>query len=328
MSSFAAHSQRLSRSWLRAQLPGRRAATPRDHSASTVAIDKAQPGQQVAPFSTTDPVPMPGSAYEAPFAVRAAAVERSFVSRRSNVHALGPVDLTVAAGQFVCIVGPSGCGKSTLLRIVAGLVRPSEGTVEVRSGSEPVPSIATVFQNYGIFPWKTVQENIRFGLDIRGMSRDAANARARDWLARLGLEQFGKHYPGTLSGGMQQRVAIARALAVEPELLLMDEPFAALDAQLRHVMQDELLALWQSDRRTVLFVTHSLEEALILGDRVLVMSARPGRILADIDVPFPRPRAGEVRSDPQFGELIGQLWQLLRGEVAQPVAAGTGNQPS
>jgi NitT/TauT family transport system ATP-binding protein len=252
--------------------------------------------------------------------VKARSVERTFLSKQSRVNALGPVDLDIAAGDFVCIVGPSGCGKSTLLRIIAGLIRPSEGTIEIRGRKGTAPSIATVFQNYGIFPWKTVQENIRFGLDVAGVPRSSANERVEQWIRRLGLEQFRKHHPGTLSGGMQQRVAIARALAVEPELLLMDEPFAALDAQLRHVMQDELLALWQADQRTVFFVTHSLEEALILGDRVLVMSARPGRILANITVPFPRPRAAEVRTDPAFGELIGQLWEMLRGEVTQTPA--------
>ena len=261
--------------------------------------------------------PPQGSPSGQPLVV-ARSVERTFLSKQSRVEALGPVDLDITAGDFVCIVGPSGCGKSTLLRIIAGLIRPSEGTIEIRGRKGSAPSIATVFQNYGIFPWKSVQENIRFGLDVTGVPRAEANERAERWIRRLGLDQFRKHHPGTLSGGMQQRVAIARALAVEPELLLMDEPFAALDAQLRHVMQDELLALWQADQRTVFFVTHSLEEALILGDRVLVMSARPGRILANITVPFPRPRAAEVRTDPAFGELIGQLWELLRGQVTQP----------
>ena len=193
----------------------------------------------------------PGSPSGQPLVV-ARSVERTFLSKQSRVEALGPVDLDITAGDFVCIVGPSGCGKSTLLRIIAGLIRPSEGSIEIRGRKGAAPSIATVFQNYGMFPWKTVQENIRFGLDVTGVPRAEANERAERWIRRLGLEQFRKHHPGTLSGGMQQRVAIARALAVEPELLLMDEPFAALDAQLRHVMQDELLALWQADQRTAL----------------------------------------------------------------------------
>ncbi|MFE9093787.1 ABC transporter ATP-binding protein [Streptomyces sp. NPDC007264] len=229
------------------------------------------------------------------------------------VDALGPLDLTVAAGEFVCVVGPSGCGKSTLLRIAAGLLRPSTGTLEIRTTS-PRPA-AMIFQDYGIYDWKTVQANVRFGLDVQRVPRREANARAAEWLARLGLADFAHAYPATLSGGMRQRVAIARALAVEPEILLMDEPFAALDAQLRTILQDELLELTQTTRTTTLFITHSLEEALVLGDRVLVMSARPGRIIAEHRPPFPRPRTGAVRSAPEFTALKSELWDLLRKEA-------------
>ncbi|MFI6978410.1 ABC transporter ATP-binding protein [Embleya sp. NPDC050154] len=245
--------------------------------------------------------------------IRAAGVERRFGRGASRVHALGPLDLDVEPGEFCCIVGPSGCGKSTFLRIVAGLVKPTAGRVEVTAAT--ANPAAMVFQNYGISPWKTVLANVRFGLDLRRVPRKEANARARDWLGRLGLADFADRYPAALSGGMQQRVSIARALAVEPEILLMDEPFAALDAQLRTILQDELLEICQADKRTVLFVTHSLEEALVLGDRVLVMSARPGRLIAERVPPFARPRTGEVRRSPEFAAMQAELWELLRGEV-------------
>ncbi|MGH4034526.1 ABC transporter ATP-binding protein [Actinomycetota bacterium Odt1-20B] len=239
---------------------------------------------------------------------------RTFGRGAAQVAALGPLDLKVAPGEFTCIVGPSGCGKSTLLRIAAGLLRPSRGELTIRTTS-PRPA-AMIFQDYGIYDWKTVLANVRFGLDIQKVPRKEATARARDWLTRMGLADFADAYPAALSGGMRQRVAIARALAVEPEILLMDEPFAALDAQLRTILQDELLALTQTTSTTTLFITHSLEEAIVLGDRVLVMSARPGRIIAEHHPPFPRPRTGDIRTCPEFTALKGELWDLLRGEVA------------
>ncbi|MFE0171571.1 ABC transporter ATP-binding protein [Streptomyces sp. NPDC059002] len=251
--------------------------------------------------------------------LQAHAVTRTFGRPPKAVHALGPIDLKIAPGEFTCLVGPSGCGKSTLLRIAAGLLRPSGGELTIRT-TTPRPA-AMIFQDYGIYDWKTVQANVRFGLDIQKVPRREANARATDWLTRLGLADFADAYPATLSGGMRQRVAIARALAVEPEILLMDEPFAALDAQLRTILQDELLALTQTTRTTTLFITHSLEEAIVLGDRVLVMSARPGRIIAERRPPFPRPRSGEVRAAPEFTALKSELWDLLRGEVGTQAAA-------
>ncbi|WP_436318490.1 ABC transporter ATP-binding protein [Streptomyces caniferus] len=267
----------------------------------------------------TDPSPRPP-------ALRARALARSFGRGSAALAALGPLDAEIAPGECVCLVGPSGCGKSTLLRIAAGLLRPSEGELEVRtSAGRPT---AMIFQDYGIYDWKTVLANVRFGLDIQRVPREEADERARSWLARMGLADFAGAYPATLSGGMRQRVALARALAVEPGLLLMDEPFAALDAQLRTILQDELLDLTQATRTTTLFITHSLEEALVLGDRVLVMSARPGRIIAERRPPFGRPRTGAVRDTPEFTALKAELWQLLRGEVdgataAWPAAEGT-----
>lgn len=268
-----------------------------------------------------DPHPNPPQATAPPITVpklRAQALSRSFGRGTRTLAALGPVDLDIAPGEFTCIVGPSGCGKSTLLRIAAGLLRPSTGELSIRTTS-PRPA-AMIFQDYGIHDWKTVLANVRFGLDIQRVPRRQADARARDWLARLGLADFAGAYPAQLSGGMRQRVAIARALAVEPEILLMDEPFAALDAQLRTILQDELLDLTQTTRTTTLFITHSLEEAIVLGDRVLVMSARPGRIIAEHRPPFARPRTGDIRSTPEFTALKSELWELLRGEVSGEAA--------
>ena len=250
-------------------------------------------------------------------------VERHFSTDEGELHALGPFELDIADGEFVCVVGPSGCGKSTFLRIVAGLIRPSTGTVEIRTRSAHNPT-AMVFQEYSIYPWKTVLENVRFGLDVAGVRKRTGSERARAYLAKLGLADRERARPDTLSGGMKQRVSIARALAVEPEILLMDEPFAALDAQLRTVLQEELLNLWQADQRTVLFITHSLEEAILLGDRVVVMSARPGCLLASVDVPFERPRRPEIRTSAEFARVQAELWEMLRTEVETHLAEQMG----
>lgn len=247
--------------------------------------------------------------------IRARGLERRWETRKSIVHALGPLDLDVGRGQFVAIVGPSGCGKSTLLRIAAGLTAPSAGELTIERGDEQSPLCAMVFQDYGIFPWKTVLGNVRFPLDVSGVPRRQGDRTAREWLRRTGVAGFESAYPATLSGGMRQRVALARAFVANPEILLMDEPFAALDAQLRLVLQQELLRVWEAHRRTVLFVTHAIDEALLLADRVVVMSARPGRVLADIEVPFARPRSREARADPEFGALEERIWHLLEGEV-------------
>ncbi|HEX3786504.1 MAG TPA: ABC transporter ATP-binding protein [Pseudonocardiaceae bacterium] len=249
--------------------------------------------------------------------IRATGVTRTFVTRRHTVHALGPVDLTVQRGQFVAIVGPSGCGKSTMLRIVAGLAAPTTGELVIDRTERGTPLCSMVFQDYGIFPWKTVLANVRMPLDIAGVPRRQANATARDWIKRAGVTGFESAYPATLSGGMRQRVALARAFVANPEILLMDEPFAALDAQLRLVLQQELLRVWEAHRRTVLFVTHAIDEALLLADRVVVMSSRPGRILDDIEVPFARPRTRAVRAEAEFGALEDRIWRLLKGEVEE-----------
>jgi len=247
-----------------------------------------------------------------------------FVGKEGVVHALGPIDLDIADGEFLCLIGPSGCGKSTLLRMVSGLSRPSDGSVDLLA-SDPRRATATVFQDYSIYPWKSVLANARFGLDLAGVSRSEGEARAMAYLERLGLADRAHARVGDLSGGMKQRVAIARALAVEPDILLMDEPFSAIDAQMRSVLQDELLRLWQSDRRTVVFVTHSIEEAILLGDRIVMLSARPGRIVLDRRVPIERPRvAADIRSSAAFIELHDELTDALKTEVLDNLAAVTG----
>ena len=248
-------------------------------------------------------------------------VERYFGDEKAKdrIHALGPLDLDIGDGEFVCLVGPSGCGKSTFLRMAAGLINPSEGSIDLRVRKEE-QATAMVFQDYSIYPWKRVLANARFGLDVAKVSKKEGNERAMKYLELLGLADRARAFPAQLSGGMKQRVAIARALAVEPEILLMDEPFAALDAQMRQILQEELLALWQANQRTVLFVTHSLEEAILLGDRVLVMSARPGKIIASKRVPFERPRTASIRTATEFRALEAELWDLLRHEVHEAEA--------
>jgi NitT/TauT family transport system ATP-binding protein len=243
-------------------------------------------------------------------------LERRFDDGHRVVHALGPVDLDVAEGEFVCIVGPSGCGKSTLLRVLAGLVNPSAGEVQIRHQDPSRALVGMVFQDHGVYPWKTVAANVRFGLDVgRTLPRAERRRRVAEYLDKLGLSDFADAYPVTLSGGMRQRVSIARALAVAPEVLLMDEPFASLDAQLRTILQGELVDLWESDRRTVVFITHDIDEAAFLGDRVLVMSARPGQMRAEFQVPFPRPRDHDLRGTPEFAALRQEIWAELRDEV-------------
>jgi NitT/TauT family transport system ATP-binding protein len=243
-------------------------------------------------------------------------LEREFEDGKRVVRALGPLDIEVPEGEFLCIVGPSGCGKSTLLRVLAGLVTPSKGEAEIRHHDLGRSLVGMVFQDHSIYPWKTVEQNVRFGLDVQGTTpKRQRNAIVSGYLDRLGLADFAKAYPETLSGGMRQRVAIARAMAIEPELLLMDEPFASLDAQMRTIMQDSLVNLWETDRRTVVFVTHSIEEAIFLGDRIIIMSARPGRVCDDRRVPFGRPRGHDVRATAGFAALHEDIWNVLRGEV-------------
>ena len=220
--------------------------------------------------------------------------------------ALEDVSLEVGDGEIVTILGPSGCGKSTLLQIVAGLEAPTRGRVIFDGAPVAAARTAVVFQEHALFPWRTVRDNVAFGLEVRGVPAADRIAATRRLLELVGLEAFADRYPHHLSGGMRQRVAIARALAVEPALLLMDEPFSALDAQSRALMQFELLALWERTRRSILYVTHQIQEAVLLGDRVVVMTRRPGRILAVRPVPLPRPRDERTMLEPAIVSLVDE----------------------
>ncbi len=232
------------------------------------------------------------------------------------VEALDAITLTINTGELVCIVGPSGCGKTTLLRVLAGLEPITSGSVHIRNDDPQRPAKAMVFQDAGIFPWMTVEENIAYGLRLRGMPRQQCAEITQRWISIIGLERFARSYPAQLSGGMRQRVGLARAFAYDAETLLMDEPFGALDAQTRLILQQTLLQQCERDTKTVIFVTHSIEEALTLGDRVYVMSARPGRLLYETVVPFKRPRdVVALRTDPHFSALFAEIWGVLRDEV-------------
>jgi NitT/TauT family transport system ATP-binding protein len=276
-------------------------------------------------FLAKQPDSAPGGA--AGIRLLARDLTRVYADRKREVPALGPVNLEVQDGEFVCVVGPSGCGKSTLLRLIAGIIRPTSGEMEILHTNPDRHLVSVVFQEYSIFPWLTVAQNVRTGLDLAThLRKEQKRERVDYWLRRLGLADFANAYPGSLSGGMRQRVSIARALAVDPEILVMDEPFAALDAQLRTLLQDELAELWEQDRRTVVFVTHSLDEAILLGDRVLIMSARPGVIRSELHVPFPRPRGPELRGSAEFGALVQQTWDILREEVMAELALSRGDE--
>lgn len=242
-------------------------------------------------------------------------VIQGVTKRFGGVQALDDVSLRVASGEFVSLIGPSGCGKTTLLKIVAGLIPADGGEVRVgpRTVRGPGRECAMVFQDFALMPWATVLRNVEFGLLLRGRPRAEREAAARRSLTRVGLAGFEQHYPSQLSGGMQQRVGLARALAVNPQVLLMDEPFASIDEQTRRLFQDDLLGLWADERKSVLFVTHSMEEAIYLSDRVVVLSPRPGRVHQVLDVPLPRPREqADVRASVEFTRLVDTLWKVLR----------------
>ena len=239
------------------------------------------------------------------------------VRRRPSTVALEPIELGVEDNDFITILGPSGCGKSTLLRIVAGLDRPTAGRVllDGQRVTGPGRDRGMVFQSYTLFPWLTVRENICFGLREQGMPRGEQERIAASFVERVGLRGFEDHYPTMLSGGMQQRTALARSLANDPKILLLDEPFGALDNQTRVLMQELLLGIWEADRKTVLFVTHDIDEAIFMGSRVAVMSARPGRILSETAVPFEHPRHYSIKTRHLFAGMKGQLTEQLRAEV-------------
>jgi len=250
-------------------------------------------------------------------AIEIANLRKEYQSARGHVLALDGIDLSIAPGEFVCIVGPSGCGKSTLLRILAGLDRQSSGTLTIEAPGWPVEN-AMVFQESGLFPWMSVEKNVGFGLMTRGVPSAEAAGRIDAALKLVGLTKFRRHYPHQLSGGMRQRSAIARAFVTDPGVLLMDEPFAALDAQNRAILQAELVRIWEQTRKTVVYITHSIEEALMLGDRTVVMTAQPGRIKQIIDVPFPHPRdLFTLSATAEFGQLKLDIWRVLEDEVTR-----------
>jgi len=250
-------------------------------------------------------------------------VSRTFTSHKGvSTQALQPVDFEVRENDFVTILGPSGCGKSTMLRIVAGLDFPTTGQVllDGKLVQEPGADRGMVFQSYTLFPWLTVAQNIRFGLREKGVSEAIQKERSDYFIAKVGLRGFEHHYPKQLSGGMQQRTAIARALANDPKILLMDEPFGALDNQTRVLMQELLLGIWEAERKTVMFVTHDIDEAIFMANRVAVFSARPGRIKADIPVHLPHPRHYTVKTSPEFMELKARLTEEIRAEALAAAA--------
>lgn len=250
-------------------------------------------------------------------------VSRTFTNSKGVVtQALLPVDFEVRENDFVTILGPSGCGKSTMLRIVAGLDFPTTGQVllDGQAVEGPGADRGMVFQSYTLFPWLTVEQNIRFGLREKGVSEAVQKERSSYFIAKVGLLGFEQHFPKQLSGGMQQRTAIARALANDPKILLMDEPFGALDNQTRVLMQELLLGIWESERKTVLFVTHDIDESIFMANRVAVFSARPGRIKSDIAVHLPHPRHYTIKTSPEFMELKARLTEEIRAETLASAA--------
>ena len=248
--------------------------------------------------------------------IRISHLTKAFDARGQDVIALDDVSLDIPSGCFFMIVGPSGCGKTTLLRILANLETPTSGSVEITAPAADRPHNSMVFQGDSLFPWMTVWENAAYGLTMRKRPKGEINDVVGHYLARTGMSHFTKAYPHQLSGGMRQRVSIARAFANDPDILLMDEPFSALDEQNKVLLQEELLRIWEETRKTVLFITHSVDEAVTLGDRIMVMSAHPGRAKAIVDVPFERPRQVlELRARPEYGELVFSIWVQLRDEV-------------
>jgi NitT/TauT family transport system ATP-binding protein len=244
-----------------------------------------------------------------------AGLRKEYGEGRERVVALDGINLAIAPGEFCCIVGPSGCGKSTLLRILAGLDRATSGAIDINSTGWPVAN-AMVFQESGLFPWMNIEKNVGFGLMTQGIAATEAGKRVDAALRLVGLTKFRHHYPHQLSGGMRQRVAIARAFVTDPGMLLMDEPFAALDAQNRIILQAELVRIWEETGKTVVYITHSIEEALLLGDRTVVMTAQPGRVKQIIDIPFRRPRnIMELSATAEFGALKLAIWRILEDEV-------------
>ncbi|HBR01995.1 MAG TPA: nitrate ABC transporter ATP-binding protein [Ruminiclostridium sp.] len=246
-------------------------------------------------------------------------VTKTYSSKRGDVIALNGFNLDIKENEFICVVGPSGCGKSTMLNILAGLDNATSGEILVDGNviHGPSPDRGVVFQQYALFPWLTVKKNVEFGLRLKKLSRQEVSDIADHYIEMVGLQDFKNSYPKELSGGMKQRVAIARAYAMQPKLLLMDEPFGALDAQTRTQLQSELLKTWEEERRTCFFITHDVEEAVILAQRVIIMSARPGRIIDIVDIDIPYPRNQETKMEPKFFELKNKIWSQVYNQYLE-----------
>jgi NitT/TauT family transport system ATP-binding protein len=262
-------------------------------------------------------LPAPAEAEFAPSGhVQVQNLDIVFKSGAETVHAVSDTSIHVLPGEFVSLIGPSGCGKSTLLNAVAGFLQPSKGSIllDAQPIDGPGPERGVVFQQYSLFPWLSVRKNVEFGLKMQGVSPRERETRARTLLGLAGLLSFENHFPDQLSGGMKQRVGIVRALATSPQVLLMDEPFGALDAQTRVVMQEILTNMWQQLRLSVLFITHDIDEAVFLSDRIYVMTARPGRIKAELKVDLPRPRTADMMAQPQFTSMVQEIRGLIRSE--------------
>jgi NitT/TauT family transport system ATP-binding protein len=259
-------------------------------------------------------------------ALEALGVRKAYTKNAQTLQILDVERFSVAEGEFVTVIGPSGCGKSTFLHIMGGFVQAESGVIRV-NGKEvtgPGPDRGMMFQEFALFPWRTVAGNIAWGLEAQGVPKDKITTTVWTYLQITGLAEFSNHYPAELSGGMKQRVALARVLAFDPEVLLMDEPFGALDAQTRETMQEELTRLWGQSGKTIVFVTHDIDEAVYLGDRVVVLSARPGRIREEVKIDLPRPRALEVKKSVRCLEYRNRIWDLIRAEAT---SAGSSGRP-
>jgi len=252
-------------------------------------------------------------------ALEASGVRKAYSKDGRSLAVLDVERFTVRDGEFVTVIGPSGCGKSTLLHIMGGFIKAEGGAISVhgRQVSGPGPDRGMMFQEFALFPWKTVAGNVAWGLETQQHSRSEIEATVQKYLDMIGLTDFRNHYPTELSGGMKQRVALARVLAFDPKVLLMDEPFGALDAQTRESMQEEVTRIWERTRKTIVFVTHDIEEAVFLGDRVVVLSARPGRIREEVKIDLPRPRGLEIKKSIQCHEYRNHIWDLIRSESAR-----------
>ena len=249
-------------------------------------------------------------------ALQATGIRKRYAKNGVSLEILDVASFAAREGEFITVIGPSGCGKSTFLHIMGGFIPAEAGRIEVygKQVQGPGPDRGMMFQEFSLFPWKTVAGNVAWGLEAQGLSKEKVQKSVNEHLAMIGLTEFRNHYPAELSGGMKQRVALARVLAFDPEVLLMDEPFGALDAQTREAMQEELTRLWERSGKTIVFVTHDIDEAVYLGDRVVVLTARPGRIREEIRIDLPRPRALEIKKSVQCHEYRNYIWDLIRSE--------------